>query len=276
MEGTIFDIQRFSVHDGPGIRTTVFMKGCPLRCRWCHNPEGLAAAPQLQYTEQECIHCGLCGGHPTLENVKNCPSGALKICGRKISAEKLLEETLRDKAFYGTEGGVTFSGGECMMQADFVAEMLRLIKARGLTTAIDTSGYTSWDSFEKTLDFCDWYLYDMKMYDAALHKKYTGVDNKLILENLKRLSGTGRKIWIRVPVIPDVNDTVEELTAIADFVAPLPNIEQLRLIPYHTLGKSKYETLFLECGYSTDKSITQEQLREYAQIFLDRNIAVKE
>ena len=276
MNGTIFDIQRFSVHDGPGIRTTVFMKGCPLRCRWCHNPEGLSPVPQLQYMEQECIHCGLCGSRSSLEDAKKCPTGALKICGQTISTDALLEEVLRDEAFYGEEGGVTFSGGECMLQADFVAEMLRLLKARGISTAIDTSGGTDWRSFEKTLGYCDWYLYDVKLFDPKLHKRYTGADNRQILENVKKLSEADQNLWIRVPVIPDVNDTEEEMTAIADFIAPLRNIQQVRLMPYHTLGKSKYQTLFLKCGYHTDKSVTEEQLKRLQKRFLDRNIPVKE
>lgn len=276
MDGIIFDIQRFSVHDGPGIRTTVFMKGCPLRCRWCHNPEGLSQAPQLQYMEQECIQCGLCGDRSSLEDAKKCPTGALKVCGKTISTEALLEEVLRDKAFYGEEGGVTFSGGECMIQGDFVAEMLRLLKARGISTAIDTSGCTDWSSFEKTLGYCDWYLYDVKLFDPRLHKEYTGGDNRQILENLKKLSEAGQNLWIRVPVIPDVNDNEEEMTAIADFIAPLRNIQQVRLMPYHTLGKSKYQTLFLECGYHTHKSITEEQLKRFQKLFSDRDIPVKE
>lgn len=276
MNGTIFDIQRFSVHDGPGIRTTVFMKGCPLRCRWCHNPEGLSTAPQLQYMEQECIHCGLCGDRSSLEDAKKCPTGALKVRGQTISTDALLEEVLRDEAFYGEEGGVTFSGGECMLQADFVAEMLRLLKAKGISTAIDTSGGTDWRSFEKTPGYCDWYLYDVKLFDSKLHKEYTSGDNRQILANVKKLSEAGQNLWIRVPVIPDVNDTEEEMTAIADFIAPLQNIQQVRLMPYHTLGKSKYQTLFLECGYHTDKSVTEEQLKRLQKLFLDRDIPVKE
>ena len=192
MKGIIFDIQRFSVHDGPGIRTTVFMKGCPLSCPWCHNPEGLSGKMGVQYFKEKCIGCNLCLGEKTLERVKSCPTGALSVSGVEIDADSLMTEVLKDREFYSLDGGVTFSGGECLSQAEFVSEMLKRIKEKGITTAVDTSGYVPFESIEKTLEYTDIYLYDVKSIDESLHKKYVGKDNKLILDNLKKLSERGR------------------------------------------------------------------------------------
>ena len=158
LTGTIFDIQRFSVHDGPGIRTTVFMKGCPLRCQWCHNPEGLSKSVQLQFLEELCIGCGACGKRSQLSDAEKCPTNALRLCGREVSGEEILRTVMRDQVFYADQGGITFSGGECLLQADFVAAVMKLVKAQGIHTAIDTCGYVPWSELEKTLQDCDLYL----------------------------------------------------------------------------------------------------------------------
>ncbi len=271
MTGRIFDIQRFSVHDGPGIRTTVFMKGCPLSCKWCHNPEGLLEDFQVKYVKNECIGCARCGNR-TLEEVKNCPSGALSICGRDIEAEELLVEVLKDKAFYSQGGGVTFSGGECLVQSDFVAHMLKLCKENGLNTTVDTSGYVDFKCIEKTLPYCDLYLYDIKSVDSKVHMEFTEVGNELILENLKKLTSKTDNVWIRVPIIPDVNDNEEEMHAIANLVKSLGKNFPVTLIPYHGLGKAKYETLGLVCPYDTDKKITKEKIKKFSDIFTSYNI----
>ena len=272
MEGVVFDIQRFSVHDGPGIRTTVFLKGCPLRCGWCHNPEGLSGNTDVQFFPKECIGCRRCQGERTADAAKKCPAGALKLCGEKITAESLLEKVLQDRDFYSPDGGVTFSGGECLLQAAFVAEMLKQLKALGISTAVDTCGCVPWENIQKTLPFCDLYLYDIKCADPRLHEKHTGKGNALILRNLEKLSAAGARIWIRTPVIPGVNDTEEEMGAIAAIIARLPQAEKITLMPYHTLGKSKYETLGLTPPYETDQMISPARLEALKDVFRRKNI----
>lgn len=274
MTGTIFDIQRFSVHDGPGIRTTIFMKGCPLRCRWCHNPEGLSKSLQYQFFEDKCIGCGLCGERKQLSGSQKCPAEALKICGRVVDEGEVIDEILKDKIFYSDNGGVTFSGGECLLQADFVVSVLSKAKDLGLHTAIDTCGYVPWEELEKTLTCCDLYLYDVKCFTSKLHKEYTGVDNLLIIDNLKRLADVRKDIWIRIPVIPGFNDNALEMTQIAELVSSISSVKQVTLMPYHTLGASKYKTLGLKYPYDTGKRISEEGLVSLKRIFCDRNISV--
>lgn len=272
--GCIFDIQRFSVHDGPGIRTTVFMKGCPLRCKWCHNPEGLSKAPQLQYFKEQCIGCGRCNAREHLSDADNCPSKALKVCGYTATADEVLEAVLKDRSFYADNGGVTLSGGECLLQADFVSRILEKAKAEGIRTAVDTCGYVPWSSIEQTLDLCDLYLYDIKCITSELHKEYTGVENPLIIGNFKRLAATGKNIWVRIPVIPLFNNNEAEMTAIADLVASAGNVRQVTLMPYHSLGASKYETLGITYEYNRNLKIENDELERFADIFRSKEIFV--
>ena len=273
MKATVFDIQRFSVHDGPGIRTTVFMKGCALRCAWCHNPEGLLPDIGTQFFAKECISCGRCGGVRSIENAMNCPAEALRVSGREIDTAELLSEVLRDRAFYSDGGGVTFSGGECLLQADFVAEMLKLLHEEGINTAVDTAGFVPWSNIEKTLADCDLYLYDVKCADPVLHKRYTGADNSLILANLDRLAASGANILARVPVIPSFNDNEAELSAIAEILKKV-GITEATMMPYHTLGKSKYETLGMTAPFNTDRTIPKSTLDGFKKIFENRGIKV--
>lgn len=272
--GVVFDIQRFSVHDGPGIRTTVFLKGCPLRCQWCHNPEGLSPEIQLQFRKEDCIGCGSCGGTHDLASAALCPARALTPCGREMTVEEVLAEIRKDLLFYGESGGVTCSGGECLLQADFVAELLGEVRGMGLHTAVDTAGAVAWQEIAKTLDVCELYLYDVKCIDAAVHKQFIGIGNSLILENLQRLSRTGKDIWIRVPVIPGFNDSEAEMTSIADFVAGLSGIRRVTLMPYHSLGSSKYESLGLEYRFDPTLKISDTALSGFRKLFESRGLRV--
>ena len=272
--GIIFDVQRFSVHDGPGIRTTIFMKGCPLHCRWCHNPEGINLSPQLRFFEEKCIGCGRCGTKDNFDDAFKCPSKALVVCGKEVTSKEILFEILKDKNYYKNNGGVTFSGGECLLQADFVSDLLALTKSYGIHTAIDTCGCVPWSEIEKTVDNCDLYLYDIKCMDSQLHKNYTGVENVLILDNLVRLDSLGKNIWIRIPIIPGFNNTEEEMTKIAEFISTLSSVKQVTLIPYNTLGVNKYKTLGLEYDFDIFKRIEKEEICLFESIFKSRNIFI--
>ena len=275
MLGRIFDIQRFSLHDGPGIRTTVFMKGCSLSCPWCHNPEGLGFEIDVQFFSEKCIGCGACSGVRSIEKSETCPSGAICVSGRDVTCDALFSEVMRDVDFYGEDGGVTFSGGECLLQADFVSEMLKRFKAAGITTAVDTAGYVPFESIERTLPYTDFYLYDIKCVTAALHKSVVGKDNSLILENFERLCALGAQIFVRVPIIPDFNDSFEEISKIAETVAGKNEVLGVTLMPYHTLGKNKYETLGLTARYNTDKPIKSEILEEFKEMFRKSGVFVE-
>ena len=247
----IFDIQRNSFVDGPGIRTTVFFKGCNLRCKWCHNPESQSFDKQMMFYKDKCTGCGkcreVCPNH--LQSCDfcgkcelYCPADARKVCGREYTPAEVFAEVIKDKAFYDNSGGgVTFSGGECMLQLDFLREILEKCKAAGIHTAVDTAGNVPWESFEKILPFTDLFLYDIKAFGAELHRKGTGVSNELILENLKNLSGRA-DIIVRIPVIGGYNDNDEEIRQIADFLKQI-KIIKAELLPYHAMGEHKYTAL---------------------------------
>ena len=224
----ITDIQRFCMHDGPGIRTTVFFKGCPLRCVWCHNPETQSRQKELLFYKEKCIRCGICG---------TCDKESCIVCGDTLV--EVYEQIQKDIAFYGENGGVTFSGGECMVQIDSLTEILKMCKEKGIHTAVDTAGFAPFENFEKVLPYTDLFLYDIKIFDSAKHKKYTSVDNELILSNLKRLFEVGARIWIRIPIIPSVNDSVEEMQKIKDYLDVCGSPEKIELLPYHPMGESK-------------------------------------
>ena len=263
MKGTIFDIKRFAVHDGPGVRTTLFLKGCPLRCRWCHNPEGMTTGPQLAYFAQKCLHCGECvdpcphGAHSLVdakhvfertrcvvcgECVEVCLGRALRRYGREISVEEAREVVLEDRDFYRAGGGVTLSGGEPLLQAEFCAELFRTLKADGLSCALDTSGAVEWESFEKVLPYVDIVLYDVKHVDDALHTAYVGASNEGVLSNLEALSGRDIPIEVRTPLIPGFNLDEKSLRNIAHFLTRLKNVVGVRLLAYHP-AHSKFEAI---------------------------------
>ena len=243
MTATIFAIKRFAIHDGDGIRTTVFFKGCPLRCIWCHNPEGIAFEIQQAFYAHKCVGCGECKKESF--TTENCAGEARIVYGKEVTVEELLPILLEDKDFYDNSGGgVTLSGGECLMQADFCAALLKQLKAHGIHTAVDTCGFVPREALEKVIPYTDVFLYDLKAYDEDIHLQCTGRSNKLILENLTYLDSRGKNIEIRIPYVPDYNDN--QMEKIVRFLAPMQHIAKVRILAYHNHAGSKYEALGME------------------------------
>ena len=252
MNAQVFDIQRASTVDGPGMRTTVFFKGCNLHCAWCHNPESQRRETELLFYRDKCVHCGacerVCPHHLAACTLcgrcaQVCPQEARTLCGKAMSVSEILRPIEADRLFYAGGGGATFSGGECMLQIDFLTEILCACADRGIHTAVDTAGHVPFALFNRILPYADMFLYDIKIMDTEKHKKYTGVGNELILSNLAALLATGKRIWVRVPIVPGVNDTVEEMEAIRAFFAAHGQPEQIELLPYHRMGEGKAEAL---------------------------------
>lgn len=257
MLGLVFDIQRYAIHDGPGIRTVVFLKGCPLRCAWCHNPESQDAAPELVLTPGRCIACGACvqacpedaaatsGTHRGRcvrcgQCVAVCPSGARRIAGREMSAPEVLDEVERDRLFFEqSAGGVTFSGGEPLMQSDFLRACLSESRRRGIHTAVDTCGYADPAILRDIAALTDLFLYDLKLIDDRRHQEFTGVSNRVILQNLGTLSNRGAAVWVRLPLISGINDDDENVAATCRFLADLSPRPAVQLLPYHRGGHDK-------------------------------------
>ena len=243
MTGNIVEIKRLAVHDGPGIRTTVFFKGCPLKCRWCHNPEGISFATQTAFYEHKCIGCGACKQEAFTP--ADCLGEARVQYGRAVTVAELLPVLLEDKDFFDTSGGgVTLSGGECLCQADFCAELLKNLKKEGIHTAVDTCGYLAKEAFDKVLPYTDIFLYDIKAFDEDVHIRCTGKSNRQILENLRYLDTCGKEIEIRIPYVPAYND--DQMAKIAVFLKPLANIKAVKVLPYHNFAGSKYAALGME------------------------------
>ncbi len=244
MQGIIFNIQRFCVNDGPGIRTTVFLKGCPLSCVWCHNPESQRFEPEILFYKDKCTGCGRCRGITAADRDFVCFNGAKEICGKTVTADEVTAEVLKDKPFYeNSGGGVTLSGGEPLAQYDFSLELLKKAKANGIHTAVETCGYAERSKILEIAKYVDLFLFDCKETDPELHKEYTGFDNKVILENLKALSDTGSKIILRCPIIPGFNDRAEHFKGISEAADKFSGIVHIEIEPFHPLGESKYSAL---------------------------------
>lgn len=266
MKARISDIKRFAVHDGDGIRTTVFFKGCSLQCVWCHNPEGIAFAPQIAYYANKCIQCGECAsvcthaGHIFCEGmhrydreaciqcgecITKCLGTALTLYGREVTVEELLPKLLEDRPFYETsQGGVTISGGECLIQAEFCRELLQQLKCAGIHTAVDTCGFVPRRNIEMVLPYTDVFLYDIKAYDEDVHIRCTGHSNARILENLRYIDTMGKSIEIRIPYVPDYNDC--QMEKIANFLCTLHNVQKVKVLAYHNYAGSKYDALGMQ------------------------------
>ena len=265
VKGTVFNIQRFCVNDGPGIRTTVFLKGCPLSCVWCHNPESQRFEPEILFYKDKCTGCGRCKCVTAADRDFVCFNGAKEICGKTVSANEVTAEVLKDKPFYkNSGGGVTLSGGEPLAQYDFSLELLKKAKENGIHTAIETCGYAEKSKILEIAKYVDLFLFDCKETDPDLHKEYTGVDNKIILDNLKALSDAGSKIILRCPIIPGFNDRAEHFKGISETAEKFIGIEHIEIEPFHPLGESKYSALGREVadipvpsGKTVDKWIKQ-------------------
>ncbi|MBI4905341.1 MAG: glycyl-radical enzyme activating protein [Acidobacteria bacterium] len=266
MTGRIFDIQRFCIDDGPGIRTTVFLKGCPLHCKWCHNPESISPAPHLSFLQEKCIGCDACidvcpkGALARTSSGKAilgrqycdacgacagvCDTKALEMVGRDAAVEEVMAVVLRDREYYqASTGGMTLSGGEPLYQPAFAKALLVAAKAEGLHTVVETSGFAEWAVLESILPLVDLFLYDYKETDAHLHQAFTGQSNELILENLRKLHAAGARILLRCPMIPEFNARKEHLDGIARTAASLPRLAGVELLPYHRLGRAKLQRL---------------------------------
>ena len=262
VQGMIFDIKRYSIHDGPGIRTTVHFKGCPLSCWWCHNPESQSVSPEILFRSEKCIACGACtvscpngaiSEHEgTLVTDKNlccgtgicadvCPSGARELCGRKYSVDKLMSILRKEEIFFRENGGVTFSGGEPLMQPEFLLESLSACKKECFHTALDTCGFAPKSTILACVPNTSLFLYDLKHMDFAKHKEYTGVDNFIILDNLKAISEAGAKINIRFPFMPGLNSDDANVHALGSFCSELSGITAVNILPYHAVAKGKHE-----------------------------------
>ena len=332
LKGIIFNIQRYSINDGPGIRTTIFIKGCPLHCSWCSNPESQRKDPEIIVRDLKCISSGKCeeicpqgaiklvesesteprvspkistnifqpftnpaaiiqsqpSSKPEKKRVINwskcdqclkcaevCPSKSIEISGRQVDVAECLEEILRDKAFYAEDGGMTISGGDPLTQIDFIKELFMASKMEGLNTAIDTTGYGSWDNMEKIIPYVDLFLYDIKHMDPKIHEQETGVTNQLILSNLKKLAKTDTRIWVRCPLIPDFNDSKKNISQLAGFVKDLGDaVEKVSLLPYHRYGETKYDSTGRIYPYAGKQEQSREDLEILKNIFEEQDLKV--
>ncbi|HSW36053.1 MAG TPA: glycyl-radical enzyme activating protein [Candidatus Limnocylindrales bacterium] len=262
--GTIYNIQRFSLHDGPGVRTTVFLKGCPMQCCWCHNPEGISRDRQLLIKGLKCLGCQACMAvcpqgaisfHAStvlidqgrcslcMRCTEECPAAAIEFAGKEVSVDELIDEVVKDRIIYEeSAGGVTFSGGEPLYQPEFLLALLQRLKNEDIHTVVDTSGYAEWSVLEAVAGWTDLFLFDLKMVDLTGSLHYTGVSNEVILQNLKKLAQRGCSIQVRMPLVPTVNDDSDSIILAGEFLQQL-GLTEVQLLPYHNLGVGKYKSL---------------------------------
>ncbi len=295
--GTIFNIMRFSINDGPGIRTTVFLKGCPASCRWCHNPEALSGDIQLMYREDRCCRCGDCStacpqGAISLRNgeitvdrelcrqcgvcVETCYAEARELVGRRIRTSELMEEISKDAPFFEeSHGGVTFSGGEPLQQHEFLYELLEACKRRGIHTAVDTTGYAPPAILRRIAELAELFLYDLKLMNNLRHRELTGISNEVILQNLKDLVLRGKQVLIRVPLVPGMNDSLEDFREMGRFVATLPGIKEIELLQYHASGVGKYKRLGLKYSLPEISPLSGAELEQIIEELQRQGITVR-
>lgn len=296
INGLIFDIKRFAVHDGPGIRTTIFLKGCPLSCWWCHNPEGLSNSQEIIYYDYKCMNCDKCINicqQNALEEKNNkivrnhkictscgncveiCPTASQQIIGQKISAENAIKEIEKDHIFFETSnGGVTFSGGEPLMQHEFLKETLKLCKKRSIHTALDTSGFCHSDVFNTLIKFNDLFLYDLKIIDDQQHKKYTGVSNKKIIKNLDILQKKEKDIIIRFTIVKGITDTKENLRDIINLVSSFEKIKGIDLLPFHNVNE-KYQRIGKQNKLKDIKPPSSNDIKRIKKQFEQKDLNVR-
>jgi pyruvate formate lyase activating enzyme len=262
--GTIFDIKKFALHDGPGIRTTVFFKGCPLNCWWCHNPEGRKYEPETFQVKINAAKNDLSYSHKS------------EMFGRSVTVNDIMKEVLKDEMFYDqSDGGVTFSGGEPMAQIDFLLALLSACKDNNIHTTVDTCGYSDWADFEKICDLVDLFLYDLKLIDDDTHKQYTDVSNKSILDNLTRLTSVSSKVNVRVPLIPGITDSDANLDAMAEHISGLKNLHTVSLLPYNLLGEDKLRRFDLENRLGQLKKQDHDTILQMSKRFMNLGLIVK-
>lgn len=287
VEGTVFDVSRYCLDDGPGIRTTVFLKGCPLRCTWCHNPESLSRSIEIGFDEKKCVNCGACvracsnGAHQMIDGkhvfdrsksdgctkcVEACEYGALTVIGKKMSVEQVMKIVERDRPFYNSSGGgMTISGGECLYQPAFTQALLVEAKRRGISTCMETSGYASSKKLHEMAEYVDTFLFDCKQMNAAKHQEVTGVSNELILNNLRLLDRLGKQIVLRLPIIPGINNEEEHFRGVGELADSLDNVLYLEVLPYHPLGLSKAALLQKKMPYEATEIPKSETVDQWVR-----------